>query len=89
MKIVEGFKLRPLGRDFIVTGEGLAHVNFNKLISLNESAAYLWNELVGKEFTSEDLVKLLLERYEVAEEVARADVDALVEKWLESGIVTK
>ena len=35
----------------IVAAEGLEHINFNKLISLNESAAYLWSELCGKEFT--------------------------------------
>jgi len=81
--------LRPLGREFIVTAEGVGHVNFNKMISLNESAAYLWKEVQGREFTRQDLVKLLLDRYEVTEDVATADVDVLAEKWIEAGIAAE
>ena len=75
MKIKEGFILRSICGEYIVVGEGLAQVNFNKMLSLNESAAYLWKEVEGKEFTKEDLVKLLLDRYEVSEEQAAADVE--------------
>lgn len=81
MKIKEGFKLRPLGREFIVVGEGIAQVNFNKMISLNGTAAFLWKELEGKEFTVEDITRLLCGNYEVAEEVAAADALKLVQDW--------
>ena len=53
MKIKEGFILRTICGEHIVVGEGLAQVNFNKMLSLNESAAYLWKEAEGKEFTQE------------------------------------
>ena len=89
MKVVEGFVLRPLGREFILTSETAANVNFNKMISLNQSAAYLWENIQGKDFTEEDLVRLLLDAYEVTEDVASADVASLVRKWLEAGIVEK
>lgn len=89
MKIIDGFRLRKLGKEFIVVGEGLAQVNFNKMISLNESAAYLWESVEGKEFTAADLTDLLLERYEVAESVAAADAQALVKAWLEAGIISE
>ena len=79
--------MRTLGKEFIIVGEGLAQVNFNKMISLNATAAYLWESVFGKEFTSEDLVKLLLDKYEVSEEVATADVDNLVKKWFEAGLI--
>ena len=49
MKIKEGFVLRQMCGENIVAGEGLEHINFNKLISLNSTAAFLWQELVGKE----------------------------------------
>ena len=51
MKIKEGFLLRELCGEHIVTAEGLENINFNKLISLNETAAFLWKALIGKEFT--------------------------------------
>ena len=81
MKLKEGFKLRPLGREFIVVGEGIAQVNFNKMISLNGTAAFLWKELEGKEFTVEEVTKLLCGNYEVDAATAAADAATLVENW--------
>jgi hypothetical protein len=68
-------------------GEGLSQVNFNKMLSLNETAAYLWEAVSGKEFSKEDLVQLLLDQYEVTPEVAAKDVDKLVETWLQEGVI--
>ena len=41
MKIKEGFVLRTIVGENVVIGEGLAQINFNKMICLNSSAAYL------------------------------------------------
>lgn len=87
MKIKEGFTLRQICGEYVVVGEGLAQVNFNKLLSLNETAAYLWQNLEGKDFTKEDMVKLLLENYEVEEARASKDVDKLLETWQKEGVV--
>ena len=89
MKIIEGFRLRKLGKEHIVVGEGLAQVNFNKMISLNESAACLWEAIEGKDFTVADLTALLLDRYEVEEDVAARDAAALVQAWIEAGVVSE
>lgn len=89
MKQIEGFKLRKLVNEFIVTGEGSAQVNFNRIISLNESAAYLWRAVEGREFTVEDLTKLLLDEYEVDEATAARDARALADKWVDVGIVER
>ena len=86
MKIKEGFILRQICGEYVVVGEGLAQVNFNKMLSLNESAAYLWKSVSGKEFTEEDLVQLLLDQYEVSREVAQKDVEKLVAIWKEQGV---
>lgn len=86
MKIVEGFRLRPLGKEFIVTPESVAQINFNKMISLNSSAAYLWKSVEGKEFTAETLRDLLLDRYDVSEEIAMRDAENIARTWIEAGI---
>lgn len=86
MKIKDGFILRHICGEYVVVGEGLAQVNFNKMLSLNESAAYLWQEVSGKEFTKEDMVRLLLDKYEVTPERAAQDVDKLTAVWLEQGV---
>lgn len=87
MKIKEGFILRTICGEHVVVGEGLAQVNFNKMLSLNESAAWLWQEVSGKDFSREELVQLLLGRYEVSREQASADVDKLVDTWIKEGVV--
>ncbi len=87
MRIKEGFTLREIIGQFVVIGEGLKQVNFNKMISLNESAAYLWKGVEGKDFTVEDLTKLLTDRYEVGEEQAASDAAAIAQKWIDAGVV--
>lgn len=87
MKIKEGFVLRSMLGEHIVTGEGAAQVNFNKIVSLNPTAVYLWNAVEGRDFTVEDLTKLLLDEYEVDEATAAKDAEALAGKWVALGLV--
>lgn len=87
MKIKEGFTLRTICGEHIVIGEGLAQVNFNKMLSLNGSAAYLWEQLKGKEFTEEDAAKLLTDKYDVTHERALEDVKKLLEEWKKQDVV--
>ena len=58
-------------------------------MSLNPTAAYLWESVEGKDFTVEDLTILLTDKYEVSEEQAAADAAALAAKWIEAGIVSE
>ena len=87
MKIKEGFTLRTICGESVVIGEGLSQVNFNKMLSLNESAAFLWEKVQGKDFTAEDLVTLLTDHYEVSAERARQDIDNLLKVWQEQGVI--
>ena len=89
MKIKEGFILRSICGEYVVVGEGLTQVNFNKMLSLNASAAYLWEQAQGKEFSKEDLVQFLLDQYEVSPEQAAADVDKLLAIWIKEGVVVE
>lgn len=89
MKIKEGFVLRSLGNEQIVAGEGLEQINFSKLISLNASAAYLWQEIEDKEFDEQMLAALLAEKYGIDPNIALADVRELIESWIVAGIIEK
>lgn len=86
MKIKEGFVLRTICGQNVISGEGSANVNYSSLISLNETAAFLFKELQGKEFTEETAVALLLDQYDVDSETAEKDVKALFAKWVEIGL---
>ena len=88
MKTKEGFRLRELGGDYILIGESAELVNFNNLITFNEAAAYLWQQVEGKEFDVETLTQLLLAEYEVSEDIAHKDAQATIEDWKAVGIIS-
>lgn len=87
MKTKKGFNLRQVCGEQIIVAEGKENIDFSKIISMNESSAYLWNAVAGKDFTAEDLTRLLTEEYEVDETTARKDAGAVVRQWIEAGIV--
>lgn len=88
MKTKNGSKLRDICGEHIVVAEGIDNIDFSKIISMNESSAYLWEKVQGeKKFTEDELVKMLLEEYEVDEATAKEDVKKLVEQWTEAQII--
>ena len=86
MKIKEGFVLRSIVGQHVVIGEGIAQVNFNKMPSLNDTAAFLWKSVEGKEFTVEDLKALLIGEYAIDEELAARDAEKIAARWIEIGL---
>lgn len=54
MKIREEYKVREMAGEHVVIMQGRLGVDMTKIISLNESALYLWNALAGKEFSVDD-----------------------------------
>lgn len=87
MKAKPGFNLRVVCGENIIVAEGEENIDFSNIISMNESSAYLWQNIQGKEFTHEDLVGLLTQEYEVDEATAMKDVKALTDLWLQAGII--
>lgn len=87
MKTKKGFKLRSVCGENIIVAEGMDNIDFCHIISLNDTAAYLWKAVEGKAFTADTLAKLLLKAYEVSEETAKADAEKLIDKWLSAGII--
>ena len=87
MKAKKGFKLRDVCGEKIIVAEGKENIDFSNIISMNESSAYLWEKLYGKEFNTDDMTSLLTAEYDVDEATARADCQALAKQWLEAGIV--
>ncbi len=87
MKTRKGFVLRPLGREHILMAEGLEAEGFDAMISMNESAAFLWKAIDGKDFDAEMLMSLLVEEYGITHEVAERDVTAMLQAWKEMKII--
>ena len=88
MKRKEGFVLRTVCGEKVIVGEGLGAIDFGKLISLNDTAAWIWEQAGEQgEFSVDSLADALCENYEVEAARAHADVEALLRQWKELGIV--
>lgn len=87
MKTKKGFVLRNVCGEDIIVAEGKENIDFTKIISMNESSAYLWKNVEGKEFDTKALKNLLLDEYEVDENTAKTDAETIARQWLEAGIV--
>lgn len=87
MRIIDGFRLRDVMGQATVIGEGVGQVNFNRLITLNATAAFLWRSVEGRDFDEEMLAELLVEEYGIDAELARKDADAIASQWREVGLI--
>lgn len=86
MKIKEGFILREVAGNSIVVAVGNAVKEFNGVINLNQTGAFLWKILQdGAE--KEDLVKALLNEYEVDEQTAKKDVDLFIGRLEQANLI--
>ena len=79
MKINKNFLLRQLADTWVVLPLSDTSVNFNGMITLNESGVVLWNTL-EKGSDLDSLVSALRAEYIVSEEQARIDVEAFLRK---------
>lgn len=87
MRIIEGFILRNVMGQATIVGEGVGQIDFNKLITLNDSAAYLWQSVENKEFDMQTLANLLVDKYGIDQDTALTDAKAIANKWIEIGVV--
>ena len=76
MRIKEGFVMENLGIGFIVVAVGQAGADFNGLIRMNGTGAFLWQSIADGADTREKLVNAMLARYDDLDEAtAVQDLD--------------
>ncbi len=86
MKIKDGFMLRNVAGKNVVVAVGAASLDFDGLISLNETGKFLWNLLEGGA-DYDTLTEKLLAEYDIDEETAKSDVSAFLEKAKEADLI--
>ena len=87
MRTKKGYRLRPLGKEYILVAEGLEVENANQMISMNATAAFLWESVEGKDFDADTLAQLLVDEYDIDVETAKMDVEPLLQTWKDAGII--
>jgi len=78
MKLKKGFVLREVAGETVVVPAG-AELNFHGMITLNETAKTLWQALAD-EITEEELVKIILDEFNIDKATAARDVALFIEK---------
>lgn len=86
MKIKDTFVLRQVVDTWVVLPLADKTVDFNGMITLNESGVLLWNVL-EQGADEEKLVRSLLAEYNVSAEDARADVQEFLAKLKSVGCI--
>lgn len=87
MKIKKGFTLRTVMGQHVVLAEGSNSDSFGKIITLNSSAAMLWEELKGRSFDVDTAADLLVEKYGIDRTQALADAKYIIDLMAEKGLV--
>ncbi len=78
MKAKPGFVLRNVVDEYILMPTGDNIGKFNGTVLLNAVSAFVWEKLQTS-ISREELLKAILDEFEVEKAVASADLDALLE----------
>ncbi len=86
MKLNGKYRLRKVGDTYVVVslGDGQA-INFSKLITLNETGAFIFEQL-DKDVTMDQLVDAITGEYDISPEDARSAAETYITKLKELGI---
>ena len=86
MKIKDDFILRKVADSYVVVPVNKMTLDFNGIINLNETGAFLFERLQqGAE--REELISALLEEYDVTPERAAADIDIFLQKVRDADVL--
>ena len=86
MKIKKDFILRKVADSYVVVPVGKMTLDFNGIINLNETGAFLF-ELLQKGAERDELVDKMLEEYDVDREKAEADIDVFIQKVRDADVL--
>ena len=86
MKIKSDYLLRKVADSYVVVPVGKATVDFNGMINLNETGAFLWQQL-QKGAGEEALINAMLSEYDVDEETALEGIDSFLKKLREADLL--
>ncbi len=86
MRIKEGFILKKIADDFLVVPTGDNIVDFAAAVSLNETGAFLWEQIKSSK-TLEELTALMISEYDVDETTAEADTKEYISLLKSHGFI--
>lgn len=85
MNIKDDFVLRKVADSYVVVPVNSLTLDFNGVINLNETGAFLFEQL-QKGIEKEELVEKMLDEYDVTREKASADIDLFINKLKDADV---
>ncbi len=86
MRLNSDLVLRQVKDEYMIINPFSDTVDMTQVYTLNETAAWLWQQMEGKEFEVKDLAEAMLQEYEVDEETAYKCAEDLAKQWLQAGM---
>lgn len=86
MKIKTGFVLREIAGTHVVVPIGQNVVELSIMMTLNESGAFLWNQL-STEVEKETVISAMTQTYGINTEIATADFEEFVSTLIEKNLM--
>lgn len=87
MKLRNDLTLRKIGSEYLIVEPGKGKTDLTNVYSLNWTAAWLWDELQGKDFTVEDVANILIEEYKVDPRTAYIDGDKILTSFRSQNLI--
>lgn len=88
MKRNPDYILREIAGEKIIVPTGSASQQINGMITMNDTAAFLW-DCVGKGMNRQEMIVKVLEEFEVDEATAIQDVNGFSDMLLQKGLATE
>ena len=76
MRIKENHKLQNIANDDVIIID--IENSAPKVLSFNSTSTFLWNKLLGVEFTTESVIEIILTYFDIDQNTAIIDA----EKWI-------
>lgn len=87
MQIKEDIRIKQIGNESILVYNDGNNLDYTRIISMNQSAALLIGESMGKEFTVQHWAHRLAENYGIDKTRAMSDAQTLVDKLKQAGVL--
>ena len=87
MRIKDGFVVEKVGNRYLAVAVGTRADEFNALIKMNGTGAFLWNQLAAENLTVDELLSRMLSEYDVDSARAEADMNAFVSGLRAAGLL--
>ena len=78
MKIRGTFVTRNIAGDIVIVPVGETALKYNGMITATSTGAAIWQALESGAGSKDDLVRVLLDRFDIDPDTASADVDAFL-----------